>query len=100
MWCYDNGMSFKTCDKARQFMIGAGIGAAPFVIAWHECPKSEENPLAPPPDHVEQYSYHPIQPNRIEVLTSASSSTANLDVRVDAEHMRVGDQLFKVFRVD
>lgn len=93
-------MAFTDYHKARKFLLRAGVGAAPLVIIWHMCPKSEERPLNIPPEHIERHAYHPIETNRIEMLTSASSSTANLAVRVDAEHVRVGDRLFKGFPID
>lgn len=73
-------MSFKTFDKARKYLVRAGAAAAPFMISWHACPISDKNPLAPPPEHVEQHAYHPLNAEPLEILTSASSGGRDVTV--------------------
>jgi len=68
-------MSFKTYDQARKYLVRAGAASAPFVIAWHVCPISDENKMVPPPEHVEQHAHQPINLKSIDVLMSATSSS-------------------------
>lgn len=90
-------MTFRTKDKIRKFVLRSGVGAAPFVITFHACPISDESPLATPPEHVEQEIYDPLETSGIEMFTSAPSSmTANSMVRIDAEHVRIGNQILKI----
>jgi hypothetical protein len=69
----DLKMSFRTYDKARKYLVRAGVAGAPFAIAFHACPKSHEHTLAPP-EHIEQHAYDPLEVQRIEVVTSTSGS--------------------------
>jgi len=91
-------MSFRTYDRARRYICRIGLGAAPFVITWHCCPLSEEKPLNVDPAHLEQHAYHPIETSRIQLLTSASSTSANLSVRV-SENIGVSDNAVGVFNL-
>jgi hypothetical protein len=91
-------MSFRTYDTARRYICRIGLGAAPFVIAWHYCPRAEEKPLNVDPAHFEQHAYHPIEISPIELRTSASSSSGNLSVNV-AEHIRVSDGTVEALRL-
>jgi hypothetical protein len=41
---------------------------------------TEDDPLAPPLEHVEQHAYHPLEVNRIEVVTSASANDVTVSL--------------------
>jgi hypothetical protein len=58
-------MTFRIYDRARKHLLRMGFAAAPFAIAWHGCPKSDENPFNPPPEHVEQHVHHETDLNSI-----------------------------------
>ena len=92
-------MSFKTYDLARKNIVRAGLRAAPVVFALHLCPLSDENPLLPPPEHVEQEAYHPIDISTIECFVSAPSSGGDLTVMVH-EDLKINDGAVGVLKME
>jgi hypothetical protein len=90
-------MSFNTYYKARKALQRTGVAMAPFVVAWHFCPLSDENLCATPPDHVEQHAHHPVPSITLEVVSSAASSSNDLSMRIGDENLRVSDTgMFRV----